>query len=136
MVNPGISYAQVAANPAAHVGAVLLVSGTIIEVKNLQEGTRLEILQFPTGSRDRPRTNQPSGGRFLVLAPDYLESAIYRQGRAMTLVGEIQGQRVLPLGQTTYSYPLLVPRELYLWSEDYDVPRFSIGLGIGFRKGF
>lgn len=136
LVNPEVSYAQIAANPAAHVGTTVLVAGTIIEAVNLQEGTRLEILQFPTGAGDRPRTAATPGGRFLVLAPEYLETAIYRKGRAITLVGEVQGKRDLPLGETTYHYPLLVPRELYLWSEDYDVPRFRIGFGVGFSKGF
>jgi outer membrane lipoprotein len=136
LVNPAVSYAQIAANPAAHVGTTVLVAGTIIEAINLQEGTRLEILQFPTGAGDRPLTTATPGGRFLVLAPDYLETAIYRKGRAITLVGEVQGQRDLPLGETTYHYPLLLPRELYLWSEGYDTPRFHIGFGVGFSKGF
>ena len=136
MVKPGVSYAQIAADPSAYIGTTVLVAGTIIEATNLQEGTRLEVLQFPTGSGDRPRATATPGGRFLVLAPEYLETAIYRPGRAITLVGEVQGQRDLPLGETTYHYPLLVPRELYLWSEDYDAPRVHIGFGVGFSKGF
>jgi outer membrane lipoprotein len=136
LVKPGVSYAQIATDPTAYVGTTVLVAGTIIDAINLQEGTRLEILQFPTGSGDRPLTQATPGGRFLVLAPDYLETAIYRKGRAITLVGTVQGQRDLPLGETTYHYPLLVPHELYLWSEDYDVPRFHIGFGVGFSKGF
>ena len=110
--------------------------GTIIEATNLREGTRLAILQYPTGSRDRPRTDRLSGGRFLLLAPGYLETAVYRPGRAITVVGEVRGQQVLPLDDTTYRYPLFVPRELYLWREGYDIPRFHIGFGLGFSTGF
>lgn len=136
LADTGIAYAEMAANPAAYVGKTMLVGGTIIHATNLQDGTRLEILQFPLGSRDRPRTDRVSGGRFLVLTPEYLETAIYRQGRAITLVGDVQGERDLPLGETTYHYPLLTPRELYLWSEDYDVPRVRFGVGVGFGRGF
>jgi outer membrane lipoprotein len=136
LVDPRLSYAEMAANPETHRGKVLLVAGTIIEAKNLSEGTRLEILQYPTGSRGRPQTDQPSGGRFLVLAPDYLETAVYRPGRVVTVAGEVVGQRELPLGETTYRYPALMPRELYLWQEGNGMPRLHIGLGFGFSKGF
>jgi outer membrane lipoprotein len=43
-VDPHIIYTDVAANPETYVGKVLLVAGTIIEVRNLQRGTRLEVL--------------------------------------------------------------------------------------------
>jgi len=136
LVEPRLSYAEVATNPEAYRGKVLLVAGTIIEAKNLREGTRLEILQYPTGSRGRPQTDQPSGGRFLVLSPDYLETAVYRPGRVVTVAGEVVGQRELPLGETTYRYPALVPRELYLWQEGDGMPQLHIGFGFGFIKSF
>jgi outer membrane lipoprotein len=125
-----------ATNPEAYRGKVLLVAGTIIEAKNLREGTRLEILQYPTNSRGRPQTDQPSGGRCLILAPDYLETAVYRPGRTVTVAGEVVGQRELPLGEATYRYPALVPRELYLWQEGDGLPQLHIGFGFGFSKGF
>ena len=53
----------------------------------------------------------------IVLAPEYLETAIYRVGRALTVAGEVRGQRDLPVGETVYRYPLLTPRERYLWPE-------------------
>lgn len=136
LVDPRLSYAEVAANPEAHVGKVLMVAGTIIEARNLREGTRLEILHYPTDSRGRPHTDYPSGGRFLVLVPEYLETAVYRPGRAITVAGEVTGQRELPLGETTYRYPVLMPRELHLWQEGDGMPRLHIGFGFGFRKGF
>ena len=135
-VNPQVSFAQIAADPAGYTGTLALLAGTIIEATNLREGTRLAILQYPTGSRDRPLTDRLSGGRSLLLAPGYLETAVYRPGRAITVVGEVRGQQVLPLDDTTYRYPLLVPRELYLWREGYDIPRFHIGFGLGFSTGF
>ena len=136
LVDPRLSYAEVAAHPEVYRGKVLIVAGTIIEAKNLREGTQLEILQYPTGSRGHPQTDQLSGGRFLVLAPEYLETAVYRPGRAITVAGEVTGQRELPLGETTYRYPVLVPHELHLWQEGNGMPRLHIGFGFGFSKGF
>ena len=99
------------------------------------EGTRLVLLQHSTNRRGRPQTDAPSGGRFLVLAPEYLERAIYRSGRALTVAGEVRGQRDLPVGETVYRYPLLTPREMYLWPEGDGVsPLFHFGFAFGFSK--
>jgi outer membrane lipoprotein len=92
-----LSYAQLASNPEAYVGKVVIIAGIIIEAVNTPEGTRLVLLQYPTNRRGRPQTHESSGGRFLVLAPEYLETAIYRSGRAVTVAGEIRGQRELPM---------------------------------------
>jgi outer membrane lipoprotein len=135
-VTPNVSFADVAQHPAAHIGTVIIAAGTIIEAKNLQEGTLLEILQYPTTSRGRPQLGKPSEGRFLVLAPGYLETAIYRPGRQITVAGEVSGLRELPLGESTYRYPVLAPRELHLWSEGNSGPRIGFGFGFGFSKSF
>lgn len=136
LVDPRLSYTQIAANPQAFTGQVVILAGTIIEAKNLPQATRLEILQFPATSGGRPRIDQPSGGRFLVWAPDYLETAIYRPGRAITVAGDASGERVLPLGEATYRYPLLTPRQLHLWPENTAHPRWHFNIGVGFSKGF
>jgi outer membrane lipoprotein len=131
-----ITYTDIAQNPEAYIGKIIIAAGTIIEAKNLREGTRLEILQYPTTSTGRPILDKPSGGRFLVLIPDYLETAVYRPGRSITVAGEVAGRRELPLGETTYRYPVFVPHELHLWSEGNSWPRVQIGFGFGFSKGF
>jgi outer membrane lipoprotein len=135
-VDPQLSFTDIAANPEAHVGKMVLLAGTIIEAKNLREGTRLEVLQFPATRRGRPQVGEPSGGRFLVIAPGYLETEVYRPGRAITVAGRITGVREFPVGETVYPYPLLEPQELHLWAEGSQYPRVYIGLGFGFSKGF
>jgi outer membrane lipoprotein len=135
-VAPDVTYTDIAQNPAAYIGKMIIAAGTIIDAKNLPEATRLEILQYPTTSSGRPVLDKPSEGRFLVLIPAYLETAIYRPGRSITVAGEVSGQRELPLGETTYRYPVFIPHELYLWPEGASGPRVQIGFGFGFSKGF
>jgi outer membrane lipoprotein len=135
-VAPHLTYTDIAANPAAYVGTVVLVAGTIVEARNFQHGTRLELLQYPADGRGRPRTNAPTGGRFLVWAPEYLETAIYRPGREITVAGEVTEPQELPLGDTTYRYPVLVPREVYLWPGGASSPAVRIGIGFGFGTRF
>jgi outer membrane lipoprotein len=135
LADPELSYAQLASNPEAYMGKVVIIAGIIIEAVNTLEGTRLVLLQYPANRRGRPQTDASSGGRFLGLAPEYLETAIYRSGRALTVAGEVRGQRGLPGGETVYRYPLLAPLEIYLWPErDGGSPLFHFGFGFGFSK--
>lgn len=135
-IEPTLSYPELAASPTSHVGRVILLAGTIVEATNFETNTRLTLLQYPVGRRHRPRTNQPSGGRFLLLVPGYVETAIYRPGRAVSVIGEVVGQEALPLGEATYTYPVLAPKELHLWSEGDTAPRFRFGIGVGFSTGW
>ncbi len=135
-IDPTLSYAELAASPSSHAGRVILLAGTIVETINLENSTRITLLQYPAGRRHRPRTNQPSGGRFLILVPGYLETEIYRPKRAVSVIGEVGGREELPLGQTTYAYPVLTPKEIHLWPEGDAAPRFRFSFGAGFSKGF
>jgi outer membrane lipoprotein len=132
-VNPNVSFAHLAKDPTAYIGQIVILGGKIIEATNLEDSTRLIVLQHPTDSRDRPRTNKPSQGRFLIRVPEYLETALYSPGRVITVLGEVREPEVLPLGDTHYSYPVIEPRELHLWPQDYQTPgvRFNFGIGIG-----
>lgn len=114
---------------------VVIIAGISIEAVNTREDTRLVLLQYPANRRGRPQTDTSSGGRVLVLTPEYLATAIYRAGRALTVAGEVRGPRGLPGGETVYHYPLLAPREMYLWPEgDGGSPLFRFGFGFGFSK--
>lgn len=135
-VDPTLSYAELAASPQSHVGRVVLLGGTIVEATNFETFTRLILLQYPLGSRDRPRTKQVSGGRFLLRVPGYLETEVYHPGRAVSVIGGVVGREDLPLGETIYAYPVLTPKALHLWPEGDTGPRFSFGFGVGVSKGF
>ncbi len=91
------------------------LSGIIIEAKNTKEGTLLKILQSPAGFRGEPKDTDKSEGRFLVQSDSYLDLNIYTKGRSVTVAGQIQGKKVLPLGETEYTYPLIRAKEIYLW---------------------
>jgi outer membrane lipoprotein len=131
-----LSYAELAANPKAYVGRVVLLSGTIVETTNFATFTRLILLQYPLGRGDQPRTDQPSGGRFLLRVPGYIETEVYQPGRAVSVIAEVEGQEALALGETTYTYPVLVPKELHLWPIGDTGPRIQFGFGVGISKGW
>jgi outer membrane lipoprotein len=135
-LDPSLPYAQIAASPEAYIGRKLILGGTIVEVRNLRDGTRLEILQYPITRRGRPRTDATSGGRFLVFTPKYLEREVYRPGRAVTVAGRLAAVQSLPLGETVYTYPQLEPQELHLWEAGGEFPQLHFSFGFGFSKSF
>ena len=121
-------------NPDAYRGRTVLQGGEIIEARNLPENTLIFVLQRPLGIRDEPALDKGSGGRFLVIAPGFLDPAIYRPGRKVTVAGVVEGKEAHPLGEVQYTYPVISKRELYLWPSEETAmtePGVQFGVGIG-----
>ncbi|RKY84742.1 hypothetical protein DRQ11_11135 [candidate division KSB1 bacterium] len=114
-VAKGLTLSEVLKSPEVYKGKIILWSGVIINSVNLKEGTMIEVLQKPADRQGKPKDVDQSEGRFLVLYPDYLDVAIYRRGRKVTVAGEIQGKRIQPLGEIDYIYPLISAKEIHLW---------------------
>jgi len=114
-IRPDITFKEVQKDPERYRGQMIILSGAIIEAKNTPEGTLLKVLQRPAGFRGRPKDVGESEGRFLALDSRYLDVTVYAKDRAVTIAGEIQGKRILPLDETQYAYTLIRVTELYLW---------------------
>lgn len=117
-VTEELNFKEVLQNPEAYKGKLILWAGLVIRAENRKEGTLIEVLQKPTDKEGRPRDVDRSDGRFLALYDGFLDAAIYSHGREVTIAGEIEGKRVLPLGQIDYSYPFISVREIHLWPAD------------------
>ncbi|WP_408631167.1 Slp family lipoprotein [Methylocaldum marinum] len=131
-INPSISPEAVLGNPKSYIGQTILIGGTILNAENLQEGTLLEVLSYPTNRRGEPKLGEPPFGRFFLLYPGYLDTLIYQRDRRVVAAGRIVGERTTETGGTVRALPLLHSVEIKLLS-DYDTgPRFGIGLGVGF----
>ncbi|MHB8846659.1 MAG: Slp family lipoprotein [Nitrospirota bacterium] len=128
-VDRRVAFAEVQKDPKAHAGKLIMLGGMIVEIKNLRQGTRIEVLQKPLDGQGRPELTDATGGRFLVLTTQFLDGAVYHRGRTITVVGEVAPPQVLPLGETEYRYPVLSARSLHLWAP-YTGPSFSIGIGV------
>jgi outer membrane lipoprotein len=120
--DPSIRVNQVQANPEAYWEKMVVWGGVIVEAKNLKEGTLIEIVQKPVDWEGRPYEVDQSDGRFFALYTGYLDSAIYSQGREVTVAGVLKEVREKPLGEINYSYPVVHVSQLHLWPviEEYD----------------
>jgi outer membrane lipoprotein len=133
-VDKDIRFEQVLENPDAYRGKVVLLGGEIIETENMPSKTVIIVLQRPLGYNQKPDSEGESKGRFMVSTPDFLDPAIYRPRRKITVVGTVMGKEVRPLGELEYAYPVIEKKELYIWPVEGSSgtsPRFHFGIGVG-----
>jgi len=135
-VDQSVGFEQVLKNPLAYRGRTVLLGGDIIETQNFAEKTLIVVLQRSLGFRKKPAAEGESKGRFIVSVPGFLDPAIYRPRRKVTVVGSVSGKEVRPLGEIEYTYPIITKRELYIWpveesSATQPRVRFGVGIGIG-----
>jgi outer membrane lipoprotein len=131
-VDRSVSFQQIRQDPERYKGTVVLLGGTIAETKDLQKETVIEVLQKDLGVWFAPKEQKTTGGRFLVICPDLLDPTVYREGRKITVAGEIMGKRVEKRSDgSEYVYPVLRERDMHLWP-DYSgrvTPSFFFGYG-------
>lgn len=131
----GVAFADVAKNAESMKGKLVMLGGTIVETRNLKEGTQIEVLQKPLDGQGRPYLTDETQGRFLVVTPQFLDNAVYHRGRNITVIAEISGRRTQKLGEIDYPYPLLLAKAIHLW-DPYAGSRFSVGVGVGVFHGY
>lgn len=116
-------------DPDVYKGKIIIIGGIIVSSINTKEGTYIEVVQKPLDYRGRPEDTDISYGRFIILYEGYLDTAIYSQGREITVAGEVIGKIMRPLGQIQYQYLLIKSKELHLFEPRHGVPiRFGIGI--------
>ena len=131
-VDPSLTFGQVIQNPIAYKGKTVVWGGEIVETFNQKNGTtEVEVLQIPLGSRGAPKAANASEGRFLILADKYLDPELYQKGRRITVAGEILGERIKPLGEMDYRYPLISTKQIHLWKEPSRGLYPSFGVSVG-----
>jgi outer membrane lipoprotein len=113
-VRPDLTFSMVFKNTDAYIGSVVIWGGRIIETTPGEE-TEIIVLETPLGYEEKPEGQEYSAGRFVVKIQKFLEPAIYRPGRWITVGGEIVGKETKPLGRTSYTYPVIRAKQLYLW---------------------
>ena len=121
--DPALSFSRVLQNPEAFKGKTVIWGGEVVETTNQKDGsTLIEVLERRLDRQGEPDEASPSQGRFLVQSQDYLDPYVYRRGRKVTVAGVILGQKMKPLGEMDYRYPLVSIKQLHLWPLYYYAP--------------
>ena len=117
-VNSEITFAALKKDPQAYREKIVLLGGVIVKAVNKKDGTLLEVYQTKIDPRGRPIQLDMSEGRFLALYKGFLDSEIYQKGRKVTIVGVVQGEEMIRIGEIDYHCPSLVIKEMYLWEKE------------------
>ncbi len=131
-VDRRVAFKELQSDPDKFTGAWVMLAGVIIDSSIVKEGTHIEILQKPMDGDGRPLDTDATEGRFLVQTDQFLDPAIYRQGRLITVIGVVAGKESMPIDEIVYQYPLLNAKGLHLWRPSYG-PRFFFGIGVSGR---
>ncbi len=135
-VDRKISFSALQKDPGRYKGKWVMFAGVIVSSMIEKDGsTYIEVVQKPADSFGEPLRTDESGGRFIAVSKQFLDPAVY-QGRVITVVGEVVGDSVRPLGGMAYRYPLLAVEALHLWEPSYGPSSsFSFGVGVGVFHG-
>jgi outer membrane lipoprotein len=126
------SFSALQKTPDAYKGEVVMLGGRIIETKISSPLSELTVLQVALNSAGRPEDPDQSQGRFIVQAEKILDPEIYRKDMPITVVGTLKGSKIRSIGGFNYTYPLVKPIEIKLWSKaGRSRPAIHFGFGIG-----
>jgi outer membrane lipoprotein len=84
-----------------------------------REGSEITVLDTPLDYQERPESARYSRGRFIAKSSRFLDAAIYKKGKRITLAGEIVGKEARPLGRAEYVYPVVLVKQLHLWKRTH-----------------
>lgn len=116
-LNLGLKLEDVRSGPDSSRGEKVLWGGVIASSKNEASQTVIEVVQVPLGSYDRPGDIDNSKGRFIVEHRGFLDTAIYVEGREITVAGEMMGTREGKIDEMDYTFPLLKSIKIHLWEK-------------------
>ncbi len=131
-VDRRVTFRELQSDPDKFKGVWVMLAGVIIDSRNVKDGTDMEILQKPMDRDGRPLDTDATEGRFLVQTDQFLDPAVYHQGRYITVIGEVVGKEIKPIDEVMYQYPVLTAKNLRLWRPSYG-PRFFFGVGVSGR---
>ncbi len=122
--------------PGRHDGASVLWAGRIVAFRNLADTSEVEVVSYPIDRDQRPLTEAPSQGRFLLVLPGYVEALDYEVGRHLTVHGSLAGMQQGQVQEQNYLYPVVNGISVHVWPWGFMLdskPRISIGIGVGIR---
>ena len=110
-----ITLAALRADPVAQVGKRVILGGEILTTRAKTGETEIEILGRKLNSDDSPDPSDRSDGRFLVRTAQFLDPAVYAQGRRVTILGTVRSAEQRTVGDAPYVFPAIDMERIRLW---------------------
>jgi len=138
-VDRNLTYGSLASRPDEAKGKIVLLGGTVVQTVPKAKETEIEVVQKQVSSSGEPYLTDKSEGRYLVVVDRFLDPAIYRPGRDITVAGKVQGSVLRRLGEIEYRYPVIAALEIYLWKEPFSPQAYPYPYPFGYpyyRRGW
>jgi len=119
-----VQIAQVRERPQQFRNAVVRWGGKIVSTRNERDSTVVEIVARELDAEGRPQDEDRSLGRFLAKVEGFLDPAIYKADREITVHGRIEDVVERSVGEYRYTYALLQADQIYLWKPRLPAPRY------------
>lgn len=139
-VNEKLSYEQIKDSPETYRGQIVVWGGEVLSSVREGDRTKIEVLQMPLNKNQIPESSKASSqGRFLALdsRQEIIDPEIFEKGSKVTVIGEIEGKSSTSSDLVSSESPVLVIRDMTLWSNDsmlYPVrPYYGHGGYYGYR---
>lgn len=113
-----LSLAQARQAEALPIGTTVRWGGTIAAVEHRENATYVEIVERPLNDTGRPLTTDRTRGRFLARFDQFLDPAVYREGRRITVLGTLVDRVTGKIGQFDYAYPVVEAKGFVLWAPE------------------
>jgi outer membrane lipoprotein len=117
-VNRQVTVSELRRDPAAYVGQRVIVGGEILATRTRPGQTEIELLGRPLRFDDAPDRTDASEGRVLVHTGQFLDPAVFAEGRRITVIGRVTGAEERAIGDLPYRYPVIASEQLRLWSRE------------------
>ena len=116
---PVMPFSDLAHHQGKYSGETVILGGYVLSVENYQDHTRLQLLQAPLGTGQRPKSKDLSQGRITLLYQGYLDAEVYTKDRMVTVGGRI----LQPEEDSPKAYPhiLIAVREIHLWAIEKEI---------------
>jgi outer membrane lipoprotein len=106
---------HVRADTAHFKNAPVRWGGKIVKLENKAQDTLVEVVSKPLDDDGRPQDSDGTSGRFLVRVTEFLDPAVYKADRLLTMRGVVEGSMEGKIGERSYTYPVVAAQRIYLW---------------------
>ena len=110
-----LTYSQASGDPNSYKGTAVRWGGVIIDVENEENQTLVQVLSYPLDYTGRPQSTKQSEGRFVVKSAEFLDPAVYKKDREITVAGELEGDIDRRIGKkNSSSAAAVLQRHLFM----------------------
>ncbi len=89
--------------------------GVVSKVESTNKGSYIEVVSKALSRNTRPKETDISYGRFIIFTEKFVEPKIFKSGREVTVLGNVESCVEGKIDKMDYRFPLVKTIGLHLW---------------------